>query len=56
MILFFRMEDNGILDEYAYSFLRSIFNTAQLIFYHCTLYHCKNVQCYPLILGPAKVR
>ena len=46
------MEDNGILVEYAYSFLRLIFNTAQLGFYHCTLYHCKNVQCYPPILGP----
>ena len=48
------MEDNGILVEYAYSFLRLIFNTAQLGFYHCTLqlYHCKNVQYYPPILGP----
>ena len=32
--LFFHVEDNGILVEYAYSFLRLIFNTAQLGFYH----------------------
>ena len=37
MFLFFYVEDNGILVEYAYSFLRIIFNTAQLGFYHCTL-------------------
>ena len=38
-----------IMGEYAYSFVRLIFNTAQLGFYHCTLQlnHCKNVQCYP---------
>ena len=34
MLLFFHVEDNGTLVEYAYSFLRSIFNTAQLRFYH----------------------
>ena len=46
-LLFFHVEDKGILVEYAYSFfilveyaysfLRLIFNTAQLGFYHCTL-------------------
>ena len=30
MFLFFHVEDSGILVEYAYSFLRLIFNTAQL--------------------------
>ena len=42
------------LNECTYSFLRLIFNTAQLEFYHCTLYlnHCTNVQYYPPILGP----
>ena len=51
MFLFFHVEDNV---EYAYTFLRLIFNTAQLEFYHCTLQlnHCINVQCYPPILGP----
>ena len=49
MLLFFHVEDNGILVEYAYSFLRSNFNAAQLRFYHVlpTLaYHCINGQCY----------
>ena len=35
--LFFHVEDNGILAEFAHSFSRLIFNTAQLRFYHCTL-------------------
>ena len=41
--------------DYLWSVL-IIFNTAQLRFYHCPLwlYHCTNLQCYPLILGPAK--
>ena len=37
-----------MLVEYAYLFLRLIFNNAQLRFYHWT-----NGQCYPPILGPA---
>ena len=37
MFIFFDVEDNGILIEYAYSFLRLIFNTAQLRFYYCPL-------------------
>ena len=43
-----------MLVEYAYLFLRLIFNTVQLRFYHCPLqlYHCTNGQCYHPILGP----
>ena len=54
MCLFFYVEENEILVEYTYPFLRLIFNTAQLSFYHCPLlvYHCTNGQCYPPILGP----
>ena len=37
MCLFFHVEENEILVEYTYSFLRWYFNTAQLRFYHCPL-------------------
>ena len=40
------LQENELLNPVQFG-LRLIFNTAQLRFYHCT-----NLQCYPLILGP----
>ena len=51
MFLFFHVEDNGILVEYAYSFLRLIFNTAQLMHFitaHSSLTPAKMCSVTPL--------
>ena len=48
MLLFFHVEDNRWI---CLLILRSIFNTAQLRFYHCQM----GSVSYPPILGPAKI-
>ena len=52
--LFFHVEDNGILVEYAYSFLRLILTLPNLDFItaHFSLIAAKMCSVYPPILGP----